>query len=113
MAGDYHGWDEEGDGWRFDTVTGEQRAEAFVIVDFGDCSSRQALSSIMCAMEQFPCRIHLRRTDKTNRMIDQLVKAAVLRIAPVAGTEHDEVGVLGIRAKPVVTKEPWWKFWKK
>ena len=115
MSGEYHGWDEDDGGWKFATVTGKKSdPETFVIIDFGGCSSRQALSSIMCAMEQFPGQVHLRRTEKSARLIDQLVKAKMLRIAPIAGTEHEEVGVLGIRTKPVVKrKEPWWKFWKK
>ena len=112
MSGEYHGWDEDGNKWKFATVKGEKSDQkTFVITDFGGCNSRQALSAIMCATKQFQGRVHLRRTDATKKLIDQLVEAKVVRIAPVTGTEHEEVGVLGVRSKPP-TKEPWWKFWK-
>lgn len=114
MSGEYHGWDEESDGWTFATVTGEKsRDGTFVIVDFGGCSSRQALSAIMCATQQFDGQVHLRKTEHTRRLIDQLAEAKVVRIAPVtAEGDHEEVGVLGVRSKPPPPKQPWWKFWK-
>ena len=115
MAGDYHGWDEEGDGWTFAGVKGEKSKDGtFVITHFGGSSSRQALSAIMCATQQFQGQIHLRRTESTRQMIDQLAKAKVVRIAPVNSEgEHEEVGVLGVRSKPPAPKPPWWQFWKK
>ncbi len=113
MTGEYHGWDEDGDTWTFATVKGEKtNPNTFVITEFGDCSSRQALSSIMCATKQFPGRVHLRRTESTRRLIEQLVEAKVVRIAPVTGTEHEEVGVLGVSSRPPQPKKPWWQFWK-
>ncbi len=113
MSGDYHGWDEDGDNWTFASVKGEMsRDKTFVITDFGGCKMREALSAIMCATKQFQGRIHLRRSTESNkRMIDQLVEAKVVRIAPVTGTEHEEVGVLGVRSKPPQPPKPWWKFW--
>ncbi len=113
MTGEYHGWDEDGDIFTFATVKGEKTNDnTFVITDFGGCSSRQALSSIMCATQQFTI-VHLRRTDATRKVVDQLVEAKVVRTAPVPGSEYDDVCVLGTRSKPPPPKQPWWKFWKK
>ena len=110
-SGDYHGWDQDGDEWTFAKVRGIQPTPTtFLINDFGGSTTRQALSSIMAAMKQFPGRIHLRRCEKTNKEIDELTTASILRVAPLAGT--DDVGVLGVRTKPQ-PKEPWWKFWKR
>ena len=114
MPGEYHGWDQVEDNlWTFANVKGKRTSpNIFVVIEFGNSTSREALSAVMAAMKQFPGRIHLRRTDSTKQSIDKLVEAAVLRVAPVAGTEHEELGVLGVRNKPK-PKEPWWKVWKK
>lgn len=110
-SGDYHGWDQQGDDWTFAKVRGTQSSSnTFLILDFGRSTPRESLSAIMAAMRQFPGRVHLRRSDSNNKVIDNLIKASILRVAPLAGT--DDVGVLGIRTKPK-HKEPWWKFWKK
>lgn len=112
MSGDYHGWKEEEGGWVFADIHGIQKdPNVFVIVDFGTTkSAREAISAIMAAIQQFPGRVHLRRTDKTNQLIDKLIEAATLRVAPISTGEHEELGVLGIR-RSTPPKAPWWKFW--
>ncbi|NNE00889.1 MAG: hypothetical protein HKN47_26540 [Pirellulaceae bacterium] len=113
MSGEFHGWKQRGCEWVFADIHGvQQTPNIFVIINFGKTnSSRDALSAIMAAMAQFPGRLHLRRSESTNQLIDKLVEAAVLRVAPITGGEHEELGVLGIR-KATPPKAPWWKIWK-
>ncbi len=114
MAGEFHGWKKETDDrkWFFADIHGfQQRPDIFVINDFGETNScREALSAVVAAMAQFPGRVHLRRTEQTEHLLNKLVEAAVLRVAPIRGGEYEEFGVLGVR-KATPPKAPWWKIW--
>ena len=112
MSSEFHGWKECDEGWIFADVHGFQKnSSVFVINDFGSTNTpREALSAVMAAMAQFPGRVHLRRTEKTDQLLNKLLEAAVLRLAPIRGEEHEEFGVLGVR-KATPPKAPWWKFW--
>ena len=113
MAGDYHGWDQEGDRWRFaDTVGRPKNESVFVIEDFGEpTSARQALSAIMSAMAQFKNRVQVVQTDRNNRLIRKLKEASLLRVADIKVGDTQQWGVLGVHPKRPVPKRSKWKFW--
>lgn len=113
MAGDYHGWDQEGDHWRFAETVGRPKNESvFVIEDFGESTSaRQALSAIMSAMAQFQERIQIVQTDRNTRLINKLKEASLLRVAEINLGDESHWGVLGVQAKKPAPKRPKWKFW--
>lgn len=113
MAGDYHGWDQEGDHWRFaDTVGRPKNESVFLIEDFGEVTTaRQALSAIMSAMAQFQNRIQVVQNDRNNRLILKLKEASLLRVAEIKVGEKSEWGVLGVQPKKPTPKRSKWKFW--
>ena len=112
MAGQFHGWKEANGEWVYADINGFQEVpNVFVINNFGTTKScRDVLSAVVAAMAQFPGRVHLRRTEQTDRMMDELIEASLLRMAPIRGGEHEEFGVLGVR-RATPPKAPWWKFW--
>jgi hypothetical protein len=109
---DYHGWDQEGDHWRFADVIGRPLNESvFVIESFGEnTSARQALSAIMSAMAQFHERVQVEQTECNTRLIMKLKEASMLRVAEIQVGDRHQWGVLGVKAKTQPPK-PWWKFW--
>lgn len=113
MAGDYHGWDQEDDHWRFADVTGRPQNETvFVIENFGNATTaRQALSAIMSAMAQFEGRIQVVQTESNTRLIQKLKAASMLRVAEINVGKEQQWGVLGVQAKKMPKEQPWWKFW--
>ncbi len=113
MAGDYHGWDQEGDRWRFADTGGRPKNESvFVIEDFGvPTSARQAWSAIMSAMAQFKNRVQVVQTDRNNRLIRKLKEASLLRVADIKVGDTQQWGVLGVHPKRPVPKRSKWKFW--
>ena len=113
MTGEYHGWDEEEDHWRFADVTGRPHSETvFLIEDFGaDTSARQALSAIMSAMAQFQERIQVVQSERNSRLIEKLRDAELLRVAEITVGGEQQWGILGAQAKKTPKKQPWWKFW--
>ena len=112
MSGEFHGWKEANGEWVYADVHGVQEMpNIFVINDFGNTKScRDALSAIVAAMAQFPGRVHVRRTEKTDSLLDKLIEASLLRMAPIRGGDFEEFGVLGVR-NAITPKAPWWKFW--
>ena len=114
MTGDYHGWDQEGDHWRFANVVGRPKNEfVFVIEDFGsDTTARQALSAIMSAMAQFKERVQVIQTDGNTRLISKLRDASLLRVAEIRDGDAKQWGILTATAKPPPPKKRFkWKFW--
>ncbi|MCA9140572.1 MAG: hypothetical protein KDB00_27560 [Planctomycetales bacterium] len=113
MAGEYHGWDKEGERWRFAETLGRPRNESvFVIEDFGEnTSARQALSAIMSAMAQFQSRVQVVQTVCNDRLIIKLREASLLRVAEIKSGEQNEWGVLGVQPKKPTPKRSKWKFW--
>jgi hypothetical protein len=113
MAGDYHGWDEEGDHWRFADVIGRPKSgSVFVIEDFGqETTARQALSAIMAAMAQFQVRIQVLQNDWNTRLIMKLKEASLLRVAEIKMGEDHHWGILGVQTKKPTPKRFKWKFW--
>ena len=113
MSGDYHGWDQEGDHWRFADVTGRPKSDSvFLIEDFGsDTTARQALSAIMSAMAQFQERVQVVQTERNTRLINKLKAASMLRVAEIKVGETREWGVLGVQTKQPPKKRFKWKFW--
>ncbi|KAA5544562.1 hypothetical protein FYK55_09595 [Roseiconus nitratireducens] len=113
MSGEYHGWDEEGDHWRFADVVGRPHGESvFLIEDFGgETSPRQALSAIMSAMAQFQERIEVVKSDCNTRLIEKLKEASMLRVADIHLGDDEYWGILGVQTKSPPKKQPWWKFW--
>jgi len=112
MSGEYHGWDQEEDHWRFAEVVGRPHNDhVFVIERFGDDTTpRQALSAIMSAMAQFQARIQVVQNDRNTRLITKLKQASMLRVASIRVGDSEQWGVLGVQTKTPKTK-PWWKFW--
>lgn len=113
MAGEYHGWDEEGDGYRFAEVTGRPQGESvFLIEDFGSgTTARQALSAIIAAMAQFQGRIQVVCTEHNTRLIEKLKDASLLKAAPMTHNGEEQWGILDVKSKRPSQKSPWWKFW--
>jgi hypothetical protein len=113
MAGEYHGWDQEGDHWRFAKTTGRPRNESvFVIDDFGsETTPRQALSAIMAAMAQFQERVQVVQTDRNTRLIVKLKEASLLRVAEIKQGDQKHWGVLGVQMRRPPRKRFKWKFW--
>ncbi|MCO8124220.1 hypothetical protein NHH03_20930 [Stieleria sp. TO1_6] len=113
MVGDYHGWDQEGDHWRFADVVGRPKNESvFVIDNFGaETTARQALSAIMSAMAQFQGRIQVVQTDSNTRLIQKLKEASLLRVAEIKVGDVHQWGVLGVQTKQKPKKRFKWKFW--
>ena len=114
MSGEFHGWKQDGSSWCFADIHGfQENPTLFVINDFGKTNTpREALSAVMAAMQQFPGRVHLRRTEETSHLLDKLIEAAVLRLAPIRSDEVEDFGVLGVRkAGPPPKAKYWWKFW--
>ncbi|MCD0458315.1 hypothetical protein [Roseiconus lacunae] len=114
MSGEYHGWDQEDDHWRFADVIGRPKNEfVFVIEDFGaQTTARQALSAIMSAMAQFQERVQVIQTDCNTRLIMKLREASLLRVAEITDGETKQWGILGATAKPPPPKKRFkWKFW--
>ena len=113
MSGEYHGWDQEDDHWRFAETVGRPKNESvFVIEDFGETTTpRQALSAIMSAMAQFKERVQVVQTDRNNRLIEKLKEASLLRVAEIKVGDEHQWGVLGVQAKKPAQKRPKWKFW--
>lgn len=110
---DYHGWDQDGDRWRFADVVGRPKNESvFVIEDFGgNTSARQALSAIMSAMKQFHTRVQVVQTDCNTRLIIKLKEASLLRVAEIKVGDQNEWGVLGVQTSKSKPKRSKWKFW--
>ncbi|MFU7560998.1 hypothetical protein ACMFWY_20110 [Roseiconus sp. JC912] len=114
MSGEYHGWDEEGDHWRFADVKGRPKNEfVFLIEDFGgETTARQALSAIMSAMAQFQERVQVVQTDCNTRLIQKLREASLVRVAEITDGGSKQWGILGATAKPPTPKKRFkWKFW--
>ena len=113
MAGEYHGWDQEGDHWRFAGTTGHPKNESvFVIDDFGsETTARQALTAIMSAMAQFQERVQIVQTARNTRLIEKLKEASLLRVAEIKEGDHHQWGVLGVRTRQPSKKRFKWKFW--
>lgn len=113
MAGDYQGWDEEDDHWRFaDTIGQPQNESVFVIHDFGsETSPREALSAIISAMEQFQGRIQVLQTDCNTRLVNKLKEASLLKFVQIKVDQENQWAVLGVKAKSTPKAQPWWKFW--
>ncbi len=113
MAGEYHGWDQEGDHWRFAKTTGRPRSESvFIIDDFGmETTPREALSAIMSAMAQFQERVQVVQTDRNTRLINKLKEASLLRVAEIKQGDQKQWGVLGVQMRQPPRKRFKWKFW--
>ncbi len=113
MAGEYHGWDQEGDHWRFAETVGRPKNDTvFLIEDFGESTSaRQALSAIMSAMAQFQERVQVVQTVGNTRLIEKLREASLIRVAEIKIGDQSEWGILGVQAKKPTPKRPKWKFW--
>ena len=113
MSGEYHGWDQEGERWRFAEVVGHSHNESvFVIEDFGNnTSAREALSAIMSAMAQFQERVQVVKSDHNTRLIEKLKAASMLRVAEIDMGKEKQWGILGVQSKVPSKKQPWWKFW--
>ena len=113
MSGDYHGWDQEGDRWRFANVVGRPKNESvFIIEDFGEeTSPRQALSAVMSAMAQFHNRIQVVKSERNTRLISKLKEASMLRVAEINVGGDSQWGILGVQAKQPPKKRLKWKFW--
>ncbi|TWU08292.1 hypothetical protein [Stieleria varia] len=112
-SGDYHGWDAEGDNWRFANVIGHPQGErVFLIEDFGrDTTPREALSAIMSATAQFQGRVQVVCTETNRRLIEKLKAASLLKVAPMTVGGQEQWGILGVRSKSPPKKTSWWKFW--
>ncbi len=116
MQDDYQGWDAVEDSmgeYQFAEVHGIKKGDnTFVITDFGGSNdSRHVISAMMAAVKQFKCKLHVRKNASTMSLLTKLTEASMLKVAPVRGGDHEELGVLGMRATPPVAKKPWWKFW--
>lgn len=113
MSGEYHGWDQEGDHWRFaDTVGHPKNESVFIIDDFGSATTaRQALSAIMAAMAQFQERVQIVQTDSNTRLIQKLKEASLLRVAEIKEGDQSHWGVLGVQTRQPPKKRFKWKFW--
>ena len=114
MSGDYHGWDQIDDRWRFADVTGRPKNESvFVIEDFGSrTTARQALSAIMSAMAQFHLRVQIVQSDRNNRLVLKLREASLVRAAEINDGKTKQWGVLAATVRPAPAKKrPKWKFW--
>lgn len=113
MSGEYHGWDQEGDRWRFANVVGRPKNESvFVIEDFGEeTSAREALSAIMSAMAQFQERIQIEKSECNDRLIGKLKEASLLRVAEITLGGTKQWGVLGVRTTQPPKKRFKWRFW--
>ncbi|MEO1618815.1 MAG: hypothetical protein AAFV88_23390 [Planctomycetota bacterium] len=112
MSGEYHGWDQEGDHWRFADVVGRPKNESvFVIEDFGgQTNARQALSAILSAIKQFQERIQIVPTDNNTRLLMKLKAASLLRVVEIKHGDEVHWGVLGVQTTPP-PKRFKWKFW--
>jgi len=113
MAGEYHGWDQEGDHWRFARTIGRPKNESvFIIEDFGDeTTARQSLSAIMSAMAQFQERIQIVQTARNTRLIQKLKEASLLRVTEIKEGDQNHWGVLGVQMRQPPKKRFKWKFW--
>ncbi|TWU17418.1 hypothetical protein Pla52o_52220 [Novipirellula galeiformis] len=116
MQEQYHGWDELEDQkgfYQFADVLGQKRGEStFVITGFGNTPGRrEAISAMMAASKQFRCKLHIRKNESTDRLLNELIKASMIKVALVQKGEFQEYGVLGMSATPPPPTKPWWKFW--
>jgi len=91
-------WQQHGDLYTLDDMTAERAADdnAFVITSLGtDPNIDQAFSAIESAM-RFG-KIRLRVTPQTKATIDKLTKAGRIKCVRTVGTEHEELGIMGIK----------------
>jgi hypothetical protein len=113
MAGAYHGWDQEGDRWRFANTVGRPKNESvFLIEDFGaETTAREALSAIVSAMAQFQERVEVVQTESNTRLINKLKEACWLRVAEINDGRCKHWGVLGVQPRQPPKRRFKWKFW--
>lgn len=94
-------WNEEGDRFTFDDITAERAPDdnAFVIASFGAQPDADHVFSGIKAARRFGM-IRLRIIPETKATIESLTGDGRIKCVRTIGTEHPELGVMAIKAKP-------------